>query len=509
MRGLVAVILTFAAICLSLPISFDTLALFTLDISSGKSDIFPICYLKASFSNNFGISLEDYMTLDHETFNIGSLKFMKPRYYYIWYKGDKFDLDLGKFKAKHYNTRIYELLRVGGIRTDIFGVDVSYKNRMLKIGSIYDLKGKRFCAYANGKRENWQVGIYYDGLHSEISADARMNFKKFGDMKTWLGISAKISELASPSILTGCSLRYGNFETSLQYVWKGSGYVDFAFGDPAYRARKWAFYGDIAYNFENLKLGAFMRYNSSLYTDSERPVFGLKVSLKDLTLKVGTGDLHSELPGAQKILLEWKGYVSIPIPVLKVRKAEKRGYLTPADVQKDEDGDGKSDVEGQVVKVKGVVTVDAGILGRNTSYIMWKDYGLMIYSPKGLDVKEGDFVMVEGRVKEYYGTTEIIVSGIEIINEKKVEPLSVKIKDIGERYEGALVSVEGIIKSIGKYSFVVSDGEETIKIYIKKGTEIKLDLKIGQKVKVTGIVQSYKGTWEILPRSPKDIQIIE
>jgi len=133
----------------------------------------------------------------------------------------------------------------------------------------------------------------------------------------------------------------------------------------------------------------------------------------------------------------------------------------------------------------------------------------MIYSPGGLDVKEGDIVVVEGRVKEYYGTTEIIVSSIETVGKKKVEPLSVEIKDIGERYEGVLVSIEGIIKSVVKYSFAVSDGEETIKIYIKKGTGIKLDLETGQKVKVTGIVQSYKGTWEILPRSPKDIQIIE
>ncbi len=219
----------------------------------------------------------------------------------------------------------------------------------------------------NGEGENWRAGIYYDGLHSEISADTRMGFKKLGDMETWLRVSAKIDEFTSPSILAGCFMKYGNFEADLQYVWKGSGYIDFAFGDPAYEAKKWAFYGDVAYNFKNLKLRAFMRYNSSLYTDGEKPVLDLKVSLKDLTLKVGTGDLHSELPGDQKILLEWKGYVSIPIPVLKVGRAEKKGYLTPTDIQKDENGNGKSNIEGQIVKVKGVVTVNAGILEKNTS----------------------------------------------------------------------------------------------------------------------------------------------
>jgi len=126
--------------CLSVSISFDTLTFFTLDISSGENDVFPICYLKVSFANDFGISLEDYMILAHETFNIGSLELMKPRYYYIWYKGNKFDLDLGRFKAKHYNTRVYESLRVGGIRTDIFGIDASYKMGMFKIGGIYDIK---------------------------------------------------------------------------------------------------------------------------------------------------------------------------------------------------------------------------------------------------------------------------------------------------------------------------------------------------------------------------------
>ncbi len=108
---------------------------------------------------------------------------------------------------------------------------------------------------------------------------------------------------------------------------------------------------------------------------------------------------------------------------------------------------------------------------------MWKDYGLMIYSPGGLDVKEGDIVVVEGRVKEYYGTTEIVVFKIETMGKKKVEPLSVEIKDIGERFEEALVSIEGIVKRIEKYSFVVSDGKETVRIYIKKGTGIKVNLK--------------------------------
>jgi len=101
----------------------------------------------------------------------------------------------------------------------------------------------------------------------------------------------------------------------------------------------------------------------------------------------------------------------------------------------------------------------------------------MIYSPGGLDVKEGDIVMVEGRVKEYYGTTEIVVFKIETMGKKKVEPLSVEIKDIGERFEEALVSIEGIVKRIEKYSFVVSDGKETVRIYIKKGTGIKVNLK--------------------------------
>ena len=509
MRWLIVSILTLSFIALSVSISFDTLTLFTLDLSSGKSNVFPICYLKAAFSDNFGVSLEDYITLSHETFSIGSLNIMKPRYYYLWYNGEKFAANFGKFKAKHYNTRIYELLRVGGIRTDVFGIDVSYKNKSLKIGGIYDLEDKKFCIYLDGKMKNLKGGIYYDGLHPEISADARINLKKFGDIETWLGISAKTSELASPSVLVGCSLKYGDFETKFQYVWKGSGYVDFVYGDPMRSAKKWAFYGDFDYNFGTFTLGAFVRYNSSIYTEGKKPILGLKVSLKDLVLKIGTGDLHSELSGDQNILLEWKGYVSIPIPIPKIGKMEKEKYLTPADVQKDENGDGKSDLEGQIVKVKGVVTVTPGVLGKNTSYIMWEDYGVMIYSPKGLDIEKGDLVIVEGRVKEYYGTTEIVVSNIKVLGKEEIKPLSIKIGDVGERFEGALVKIEGTVKSIGKYSFIVSDEVDSVKVYIKKGTNIKLKLKVGQKVKVIGIVQAYKGTWEILPRSLEDIQVIE
>ena len=76
---------------------------------------------------------------------------------------------------------------------------------------------------------------------------------------------------------------------------------------------------------------------------------------------------------------------------------------------------------------------------------------------------------------------------------------------------GETVAVEGTIKDVytGR-SFVkltIDDGSGELVIFIPKAVAGDLTFEKGQRVSVAGYVSEYKGTVEVIPYNPKDIEV--
>jgi len=172
---------------------------------------------------------------------------------------------------------------------------------------------------------------------------------------------------------------------------------------------------------------------------------------------------------------------------------------------------------GDLVKVRGVVAVLPGVLSTQYFYIVGdgelsNNVGVQVYSFKKdfPSLSVGDVVEVAAEISNASGNTRLKISqksDIKKVNhgglplEKKVE-----IQDLGESFEGALVSVHGEVTEIkGSYMFV-DDGTEEIKVYFKRGAGIVKNIyKLGDLVSVIGILQQTKSGFQLLPRDKADI----
>jgi DNA/RNA endonuclease YhcR with UshA esterase domain len=167
----------------------------------------------------------------------------------------------------------------------------------------------------------------------------------------------------------------------------------------------------------------------------------------------------------------------------------------------------------QLVKTKGIVLVEPGILGKQIFYI--GEPGIQIFYSKGdFPILElGDFVEVTGEISQIRGEKRIKISqkdAIKILGKKQAPaPKEIQIEEIGD-FEGDLVLVQGQILERKSNYFILDDGTGRAKVYIKSSTNIKPPkLKEGDKVKVAGIVNEYNSEYRILPRYLTDIEKIE
>jgi hypothetical protein len=94
-----------------------------------------------------------------------------------------------------------------------------------------------------------------------------------------------------------------------------------------------------------------------------------------------------------------------------------------------------------------------------------------------------------------------------LAKESPPTPLSLTIGQIGEAYEGMLVSTKGAVtEPQGSLFYLQTDGQR-IKVYLKKEAQIeKPRLKANTILWVTGIVSQYKGDFRLLPRFNEDLK---
>jgi len=166
------------------------------------------------------------------------------------------------------------------------------------------------------------------------------------------------------------------------------------------------------------------------------------------------------------------------------------------------------------VRVEGVVAVLPGVFGSQYFYVIdpVSGYGSQIYSYKKdfPALKIGDKVQVVGEISQSAGEKRIKTTSKNDI--KKIgtvvlpEPKQIEIADIDESLVGSFLQVQGEVTEVKTANLFVDDGSEEIKVYFKKGVLVNsADYKLGDIVKVDGLIAQTKTGLQILPRSAEDI----
>jgi hypothetical protein len=180
-----------------------------------------------------------------------------------------------------------------------------------------------------------------------------------------------------------------------------------------------------------------------------------------------------------------------------------------------------------IVKVRGIVSAEPGILGSQIFYIQppsippdkggWGvNAGIQIYSYKKdfPELKIGDEIEVVGTLSQNRGETRLKIKqqeDIQIIknnrnDETQLRPAPVPASEIGEDLEGSLVQVIGEIIEIKGSSIFLDDGSDEVKVYLKKTTGIKKNFQEGDIITVAGIVSQTSTGYRLLPRYQDDIK---
>ncbi len=153
-----------------------------------------------------------------------------------------------------------------------------------------------------------------------------------------------------------------------------------------------------------------------------------------------------------------------------------------AQVKVDADGDFVPDYLGETFEVQGIVT-SVNYSSSGTQYfIQDTSAAINLYSGSTRwDLNIGDEVLVKGSLMQYRGLTEIEPEGIWVQSTGNVvEPMKIKIADMGEDYECMLVRVDSIWMvdpsqwpdEGSNGSVYVTDGTDTTYIYVDRDTDL-------------------------------------
>jgi len=201
--------------------------------------------------------------------------------------------------------------------------------------------------------------------------------------------------------------------------------------------------------------------------------------------------------------------------------------MTIAAARADTNGDGTPDLNGQVVTVKGIATIDDGIIGSTytSTYLQDETGGINIYNAKKstVVVKQGDLVQATGTIMMYSGAMELGNATMQVISSGNPlpAPKKVMLKDVqGPDLEGTLIAFWGIVTSTGgptssgRLFINIKDDDVpdfTCMPFTRGNVDISKVLK-GTKYNFVGIATRYvdstsgKTKYEAIIRGPSDIQ---
>jgi len=171
-----------------------------------------------------------------------------------------------------------------------------------------------------------------------------------------------------------------------------------------------------------------------------------------------------------------------------------------------------------LVKTSGVVTVVPNILSMQVFYIAdtKTQAGVSVYMFKKdfPDLRVGDSVEVMGELSKVSGMSRIKIKekkDIKIIDiEQNYQPIILTMDELDSDYVGSFVELAGEVLEVNSNNFYLADEYGEIKVVIKSKTGLSSRMvKIGDKIKVKGILGQAKNSLELWPGLVEDIKITE
>lgn len=167
---------------------------------------------------------------------------------------------------------------------------------------------------------------------------------------------------------------------------------------------------------------------------------------------------------------------------------------------------------GTTVSVAGRVTESIAFDG--PVFIQDATAGIAVYDPSLLlKVRPGDSLRVNGTLTDYHSLLEISGNiSYSIVPSKfsKPAPRSVTVSSVGENLEGQLVvikqarfNVSGIFQP--DHNYQIYDASGTMTLRIDANTDIVDKIIPTEPVDITGIINEYDNTYELMPRTATDV----
>jgi len=164
------------------------------------------------------------------------------------------------------------------------------------------------------------------------------------------------------------------------------------------------------------------------------------------------------------------------------------------------------------VIVKGRVSVEPLIFGKQEIYIQDSGAGIQIYNYHGNwpKLKVGDKIKVQGEISSVRGEKRIKIASKSDI--KRIQGGGLQAKAIGwqelSQQKGRLIKLSGEISSSAGSTFYLTNGQIEIKIYIKSAAKItKPTTRKGYQAEIVGILTKTDSGFKLLPRYSSDLKI--
>ena len=223
----------------------------------------------------------------------------------------------------------------------------------------------------------------------------------------------------------------------------------------------------------------------------------------------------------------------LPFLLLSVLFISKPAYSTVDSLSisqaiEDLNTDMMPDRLGDTVKVAGIISSPNFQLPSGSSYFLTDGVAgvdIFMFSIK-VDRALGDSIIVTGVVTQFNGLTEIVPSSAAAWDSISAgntvpAPIAVSVHDYVsnyEMYEGSLIMLKGLSKVSGTWpasgsngTLKMSDGTDTITVFIDKDTDIDGTTEPLYPIDIVGIGSQYDasapydGGYELLPRDTTDI----
>lgn len=199
------------------------------------------------------------------------------------------------------------------------------------------------------------------------------------------------------------------------------------------------------------------------------------------------------------------------LAALLVLTACRRGDAPPATIDQ-----ARAKSSGESVIVEGVVTVPSGVIDAGFA-IADETGGIYVAADSTTRYRSDQVVRVTGTLSDNHGLLVVTPTSIAAADgHPRARVTAGPASIVGERSEGSLVETTGTVtgpvvddRPYG-WKITIRDATGALLVFVPVGARIDVSgIRAGQRLRVRGFSGQYDDHHEILPRSQKDIVVLD